>query len=312
MLAPVRAAAALVIVQLAGCSTLLGIQNPSTGIDGSVDSSIDAGIDGNPQVEHLELSATAFQLTQLQTARLHVVHVLTDGSREDVTATATLTSDDQDVAATGDSGVVIGGTRAGTTTIHASFGTVIEATATATVTAVMCHPVINELATGSMTSPADEWVEVYNPCVMMIDVTGWSLFYRAATNTGPTDTGTVAPLTSALAAMSNVMGPLEFRLYAGAGYTGTNDGKFINTGASGVLQQNNGAVGLRDAASALVDSIAYGAVTAGNPFIEGTAAMAMANGLSASRLPFDGNDDGNNAADVMVIAKQTPRAPNAP
>jgi hypothetical protein len=38
----------------------------------------------------------------------------------------------------------------------------------------------------------------------------------------------------------------------------------------------------------------------------------MANGRPAQRLPFDGRDDDNGAADFMQVQTGSPRAPNAP
>jgi hypothetical protein len=38
----------------------------------------------------------------------------------------------------------------------------------------------------------------------------------------------------------------------------------------------------------------------------------MAAGISAGRLPFDGKDDDNGAADFMIISIPTPRALNVP
>ena len=67
-------------------------------------------------------------------------------------------------------------------------------------------------------------------------------------------------------------------------------------GASGLLQANAGGVGLRSgpaSTGALVDAIAYGAVTAGFPFLETAAAPALANGKSVARS-FDGNDTNDN------------------
>jgi hypothetical protein len=70
--------------------------------------------------------------------------------------------------------------------------------------------------------------------------------------------------------------------------------------------------------SPLVDAVAYGTVLAGHPFIETNPTPPMAHGRSASRLPFDGKDDGDathdgdGAADFMILQTPTPRAPNAP
>jgi len=164
-----------------------------------------------------------------------------------------------------------------------------------------CHPVINELMTGSSVSPADEWVEVYNGCPAPVDVTSWTLVYRSASNDGSNDSSTLATLTGSMATG-------EFRLYAGSGFTGTYDYQW--TGMNGLIGQFDGAVGLRDNNRALVDSMAYGAVVATHPFIETKPTPAMANGKSASRLPLDGNDTNDNSVDFQIIAAGTPRASN--
>jgi hypothetical protein len=105
--------------------------------------------------------------------------------------------------------------------------------------------------------------------------------------------------------------PGEIRLFAGPGYPDVADDGWT----TGVLQQMNGAVGLRDGAKdigALVDSLAYGNVAAGHPFIEGTPCAPLSNDKSAARLPFDGNDTDVNVSDFTVVAMPTPRALNAP
>jgi len=61
-----------------------------------------------------------------------------------------------------------------------------------------------------------------------------------------------------------------------------------------------------------VDSVAYGTVTAGHPFIEGAAASTLSDGSSIARLPFDGNDTNANNLDFMLVAAPTPRTTNAP
>jgi hypothetical protein len=284
---------AVFLVLFAGCSSLLGIENPR------------ASDDGGPRTpDHLAFSLTDFKLAQLQTVRLHVQAVFADGAMEDATATATYSSDDPAIATIGGPGLV-NGSQAGTTTITARLGSATPATVNATVTTTRCHPVINELATGSATSPADEYVEVYNGCTVTNDVDTWTLVYRSATATTADSTGMVT--------LAGQMAPGEIRLFAGVGFRGVNDG--VWPGATGILQQNNGAVGLRAGpvdVGTLVDSIAYGAVTVGHPFIETNPTAAMVNGRSASRLPFDGNDNGDGAADFMLVPTQTPRALNAP
>jgi len=289
----VRVLAALAMLPLGGCAMLLGIEDPSAG--------------GGPVTDRLVFSSTDFKISQLQTVRLHVLHVQFDGTMDDVTADATCTSENDTIAAIGGPGVVIGGTQAGTVTIKASLGTAIPAVAKATVTANPCHPVINEVVTGGASGGADEWVEVYNPCTNAVDVTSWTLVYRAA--------GTISgvPDSNLMVTLTGQMLPGELRLYAGSSYTGTSDGTW--PGTSGIMQQMSGAVALRDGPKdlgSLVDSVAYGTVADANPFIETKATMMMSNGVSASRLPFDGNDTNDNSADFMIIPTPTPHALNAP
>jgi len=140
-----------------------------------------------------------------------------------------------------------------------------------------------------------------------VDITNWTLVYRTA--------GTVAgmPDTNLMMTLAGQMAPGELRLYAGSTYTGTSDGTWPDT--NGIMQQMSGAVALRDGPKdmgVLIDSVAYGMVADANPFIETKATPMMSNGLSASRLPFDGNDTEDNSADFMVISTPTPRALNVP
>jgi 5'-nucleotidase len=170
-----------------------------------------------------------------------------------------------------------------------------------------CTPVINELMTGGMSGttslPADEWIELYNGCPDPVDITNWTLVYRAATATGSTDS-------TLLVTLQGSMAPRAFRLYAGYQYTGPLDGTWTDTNANGLIGQRDGAVGLRDNNRVLVDSLAYGAVMTGHPFIETKPIAAMSNGMSASRLPLDGNDTNNNFVDFQIIAAGTPGASN--
>jgi 5'-nucleotidase len=163
--------------------------------------------------------------------------------------------------------------------------------------------VINEVQAQGTTSAADEWVEVYNPCTTAFDLSGWTLVYRAAGTIGANDVNT---LQSGLGTMN----PGDFHLYVGSAYSGagTPDG----TGCNG-LAGANGAVGLRNgplSTGTLVDAVAYGTITAGHPFLEGSAAPALANGKSIARKPIDGYDTDNGGTDFVLAATPTPRAPN--
>lgn len=247
-----------------------------------------------------------FRMARLQSVRLRVLAVLTDGTMQDATANATYESDNPAVAIIGAPGRIDGGSQSGMATITASLGGASPGTVQATVTPKSCGPVINEFQTGGI-SGSDEWIEILNPCTGAIDVDGWTLVYRAASASTGSDSNLMMALTGQLA-------PGELRLYAGQDFPGVNDGKW--PGDSGIMQQNNGGIALRSgplSTGPLVDSVAYGAVAAGHPFIEGLAALpAMVNGRSAQRLPFDGRDDDDGAVDFMQVLTPTPRAPNAP
>jgi hypothetical protein len=115
--------------------------------------------------------------------------------------------------------------------------------------------------------------------------------------------------------LAGSMMPDELRLYVGAGYLGTPIPTGIWPGSSGILSQTDGGVGLRAGprdTGTLVDAISYGKVVDGHPFTELHPVPVMANGRSASRLPFDGKDDGDNSTDFLIAATATPGARNAP
>lgn len=292
------------MIPLVGCSSLLGIVDPSTGtrIDGGVDA-VDA-----PAGDHLLFNVGDFQLAQLQNAQLHVMFVHRDGTMEDVTSTATYSSDNDLLATVSTSGVITSGSQSGNVTITAMLAGAAPAMVRASIKTTLCHPVINELQTASSASPADEWVEIYNPCTMTMSVDGWTLNYRGA------NVVAAMPDSTFMIMLAGDMMPGDIRLYVGLGYVGPNDGVFANTNPNGLMGVASGAVGLRMGAMSvgmIVDSVGYGSVASGNPFLESTAAPAMAANVSASRLPFDGKDDNDGINDFKTTTTPTPRALNA-
>jgi hypothetical protein len=296
----VRSVAILAAVLLASCSSLLGIQDPSPAGDGGIGS--DGGDGGTPTLDHLAFNVGDVRLALGQRARLHVQAVFSNSTTQDATTTAMYTTENAGVVTV--SAGVLTAQAPGSATVTARMGSARPATVAVMVTGAVCHPVINEvLAEGG--SPADEWVEIYNPCVSPIPVGNWTLVYRGANVTGATDS-------TLLVTLAGEMASGEVRLYANAPYPGA-DGTW--TGVNGQIGGTSGALGLRDGpkdTGTLIDAIAYGMVTAGHPFIETRAAPAMVNGHSAARLPFDGKDDDDGAADFAIVAAPTPRALNAP
>jgi hypothetical protein len=135
---------------------------------------------------------------------------------------------------------------------------------------------VNEVQTGTNSSAADEFVELVNTGTAAVDISGWKVVYRSAT--GTTDT------TLATAPDSTALAPGAFYLVAGAAYSGSSPAE--QTFSSG-LAAAGGAVGLRDATGALLDSAGWG--TASNALVEGSPAPAppatAAPGSSIVRLP---------------------------
>jgi hypothetical protein len=161
-----------------------------------------------------------------------------------------------------------------------------------------CHPVLNELQASGATA-SDEWVEIFNPCNAQEDLTGWKLDYRsAANNNGGNDITCFA--------FGQTIPAGGYLLLAGKGYTGSvNADGVLSSG----LADGGGAVGLRDANGALVDSVAFQTLTAANSFTEGSPAQNPPASRSIARLP-NGADTQNNSKDFQVTAKPTPRAAN--
>jgi hypothetical protein len=166
-----------------------------------------------------------------------------------------------------------------------------------------CHLVINELQTQTQQAATEEFVEIYNPCASGVTVDNWKLGYRSATNvSGATsgDNSTLYPFTGTLASGA-------YFVIGGGAFTGTKQG----TLASGLA--TSGSVALRDGSGAIVDSVAYGSVSAGNAFIETAAAPLPPSlnspGGSIERLP-NGVDTNDNSHDFATASAATPGAVN--
>ena len=166
-----------------------------------------------------------------------------------------------------------------------------------------CHVVLNELQTQTTQAATEEFVELYNPCTTAVSVAGFRLGYRAASNVMPAS----ASDSSTLYAFSGSLAAGAYFVVAGSSFSGTKNG----TLASGLA--TSGSVALRDAAGAVVDSLAYGTVAAGNAFVEGAAApqppSLSSPGGSIERLP-NGADSNDNSHDFATANAATPGAAN--
>lgn len=175
----------------------------------------------------------------------------------------------------------------------------------ATLTCVVTHPAVaivrvNEVATGTTASAADEFVEIVNAGGATADIGGWKLVYRSASGTSDTTLATIPAGTSIAAG--------GFYLFGGSSYAGARPAdQTFSTG----LAATSGGVGIRDAGASLVDSVGWG--TAANALVEGTVATAPPStappGSSIVRRP-DGHDTNDNSVDFTVTATASPRATN--
>jgi hypothetical protein len=158
---------------------------------------------------------------------------------------------------------------------------------------------VNEVATGTAASAGDEFVELANTGNASADIGAWKLVYRSATGSSDTTLATIPPGTTIPAG--------GFYLLASTTYTGAVPADLsFSSGLAGA----GGAVGLRDASAALVDSVGWG--TAANTLVETAPAPAPPATTPTSsivRLP-DGHDSGNNSADFSVTSTATPRGGN--
>jgi hypothetical protein len=174
----------------------------------------------------------------------------------------------------------------------------VSGTVVATVSAAICHPIVNEVQSGDSDSAANEWVELYNPCGNSITFSG-KLVYRSDTNNTSTDTSTLATITSASIPAGG------YFLIANSGYTGTaNISPFDSTSVG--MADGGGGVGLRDSGGTLLTSMGWG--TANNTFQQGSAAPTEATGKSIARTP-NGADTHHDNVDFKS-ATPTPKAAN--
>jgi hypothetical protein len=166
-----------------------------------------------------------------------------------------------------------------------------------------CHLVVNELQTETTQQATEEFVEIYNPCASAVTVDGWKLGYRSATNVN----GATSSDNSTLYTFAGSLASGAYFVLGGAKFLGTKQGAL----ASGLA--TSGSVALRDGSGAIVDSLAYGSVAAGNAFIE-TAAAPLPPSLSSpggsiERMP-NGSDTNDNSHDFSTTTQATPGAVN--
>jgi len=158
-----------------------------------------------------------------------------------------------------------------------------------------CHVVINEVQVAGSGGASDEFVEIFNPCSASVNMNGWKLMYRSASN----NSVTLATLTETIVSNGYV-------LIGGSGYTGTATADQTENGG---MAAGGGAVGVTDGSATLIDSVSYGTLSVANAFTETAPAAAPPSASSIARSP-NGNDTNNNSTDFVIRSAPTPKAAN--
>jgi Lamin Tail Domain/Alpha galactosidase A/NPCBM-associated, NEW3 domain of alpha-galactosidase/MBG domain (YGX type)/Alpha galactosidase C-terminal beta sandwich domain len=211
---------------------------------------------------------------------------------------------------------------------------------------VVSAPVeINEVQTGTVTTPNQQFVELYNPAATAADVSGWQLEYTGAS------AGRGTPVITTLATLPSgtSIAPGGYYLIGGAGYAAAGtlpaDNQSFTQTSTTQLSQTGGGIALADSTGFVVDSLGYGvnvnsgyAISAyqraSNEFVESCPAQSygviptvtdttltalfptsstntpsIPDGDSLVRLP-DGASTGSNCDDFAVTSTPTPGASN--
>jgi len=158
--------------------------------------------------DHITLSLGDLTLRQQQRVQVRASIVFTDGATAESTDSVTWASNDPAIASVV-GGLVDAQLVMGAATISASLPSVTPGTLIADGGVIRCHPIINEVQAGSAGSAEDEWAEIFNPCTVAIDVSNFTLNYRAAND------GIAMPDRNSLIQLAGTMQPGELRLYGG-------------------------------------------------------------------------------------------------
>jgi dUTPase len=183
--------------------------------------------------------------------------------------------------------------------------------------------VISEIALAGPTSATDEFIELYNPTNVAVDLTGWRLQYRSGTGTSYSNSytlpaGSVIPARGYFLATSSA--------YIGTVTTNANWGTALSLSAN-VANGGHIRLGRPNITSALsdplaVDTISYGTTVTGTegspinvvPASSGSferkahsasTAATMQGGVDATR--GNGLDSNNNASDFVVRTTRQPQ-----
>ncbi len=168
----------------------------------------------------------------------------------------------------------------------------------------IAHLLVSEVMTGG-TSASDELIELYNPSAAALPLEGLEVIYVTATG------GTTTRKASWAAGAGSLPSGAHLLIANAAGaFAGIADVTYTNG-----LAAPGGSVAIRIlGASTAIDAVGWG--TAANPWMEGMAAAAPAQGHSIERLPGgsggSGQDTNENSADFVERTAPDPQSTAAP
>ena len=159
------------------------------------------------------------------------------------------------------------------------------------------HPVIAEVMAGASGNNSHEFIELYNPTSQVIDLDGWSLWYRLSSSTHDL-------LVYQWRARALVAGHGHYLLVRQGQDVGATADAFFAQG----LNTSSGGLALRDSGGNTVDSLGWGSQPI--TFTEGQPAPADANDHALERRPGgaggNASDTNDNASDFALNAAPNP------
>jgi predicted extracellular nuclease len=157
---------------------------------------------------------------------------------------------------------------------------------------------ISEVLVGIQGNNSFEFIELFNRGDSLVDLKGWSLWYRLATSE---DDLIVKEWRE-----SALLAPHGHYLL---GRAGQDLGTVVDEVFDQALNTSGGGLELRNASGDAADALGWG--KAPESFVEGTAAVALENGVSLERLPGgesgNGTDTNNNAVDFSLNQQPNPQ-----
>jgi len=156
--------------------------------------------------------------------------------------------------------------------------------------------IISEMSMGNTTSATEEFVEMYNNSDAVVNISGWSLYYRSAT-------GTTYVKRASFSTTASIQ-PRKFYL---ASTNLPSDTSLISG-----MSQTGGVMELRDDKGIVVDRVGYGNATLSNgkPSVAVQAGESLYRQYDAPNFTMVNTND--NFLDFYITGTLTPSAPPAP